>query len=119
MNITGLPMAERHSIADARRNLPALVRDAENGGTVVLTRRGEPVAVLIGCREFERLKEGRPGFFAAWRKFAESVDLVELALDPDELFGDIRGKETGREVWLPQSRRGQEDNDHGTHRARP
>ena len=93
-------MTEQHSIADARRNLPTLVRDAENGKAVALTRRGKPVAVLIGCREFERLNEGRLRFSAAWRNFAQDAGLVELALDPDELFGDIRGKEAGRDVWL-------------------
>ena len=43
------------SIAETRRNLPSLVREAENGRTVRLTRRGKPVALLIGQREFERL----------------------------------------------------------------
>ena len=88
-------MTEQHSIADARRNLSTLVRDAENGKAVALTRRGKPVAVLIGCREFERLNEGRLGFSAAWRNFAHDAGLVELALGPDELFGDIRGKKPG------------------------
>lgn len=93
-------MTERHSIAEARRNLPTLVRDAESGKAVELTRRGEPVAVLIGRREFERLTSGRRGFAHAWRDFAQSVDLAELALDPDELFGDARAEGTGREVRL-------------------
>ena len=83
-------MTEQHSIATARRNLPTLVREAENGTSVELTRRGEPVAVLIGRREFQRLTSGRRRFTAAWRSFAESVELAELALDPDELFGQMR-----------------------------
>ncbi len=93
-------MTEQHSIAEARRNLPTLVRGAENGKTVELTRRGEPVAVLIGHREFERLTSHRQGFSAAWRGFAESVELADLALDPDELFGDVREETAGREVRL-------------------
>ena len=93
-------MTEQHSIADARRNLPTLVRDAENGKAVELTRRGEPVAVLIGRREFKRLTAGRPTFTEAWRGFAESVELPELALDPDELFGDAREDGAGRDVRL-------------------
>lgn len=93
-------MTEQHSIADARRNLPTLIRDAENGKAVELTRRGEPVAVLIGRREFKRLTTGRPTFAEAWRGFAESVELAELALDPDELFRDVRDHGAGRDVRL-------------------
>ncbi|MDZ7669890.1 MAG: type II toxin-antitoxin system prevent-host-death family antitoxin [Gammaproteobacteria bacterium] len=38
-------MSDRHSIAEARSNLPRLVREAESGKAVELTRRGEAVAV--------------------------------------------------------------------------
>ena len=93
-------MNGQHSIADARRNLPTLVRDAENGKAVELTRRGELVAVLIGRREFERLTSGRRGFAEAYDGFAQSVGLAKLALDPDELFGVGREKDGGRDVRL-------------------
>ena len=93
-------MPGRHSIAEARRNLPSLVRDAENGRAVELTRRGEPMAVLIGLREFKRLTSRRRGFGDAYREFATSVGLDGLALDPDELFGDVRDEAPGREVRL-------------------
>lgn len=93
-------MTDRHSIAEARRNLPSLVRDAENGKAVELTRRGEPVAVLIGCREFERLASGRRGFADTYRESTNTVDVAGLALDPDELFGDVREDTFGRDVRL-------------------
>ena len=93
-------MADRHSIAEARRNLPSLVREAENGKIVELTRRGETVAVLIGCREFERLSSQRRSFGDAYREFESSVEFAGLALDPDELFGEVREETAGREVWL-------------------
>ena len=93
-------MTDRHSIAEARRNRPSLVREAESGKAVELTRRGAPVAVLIGRREFERLSSGRPGFGDAYREFASAVGLEGLALDPDELFADVREKTAGREVRL-------------------
>ena len=93
-------MTDRHSIAEARRNLPTLVRDAEKGKAVELTRRGEPVAVLIGCREFERLSSQRRSFGDAYREFASTVQLAALALDPDELFGNVREETAGREVRL-------------------
>ena len=40
-------MGKRQSIAEARNNLPTLVREAESGKPVELSRRGESVAVLI------------------------------------------------------------------------
>lgn len=93
-------MTEKHSIADARRNLPRLIREAENGKTVELTRRGEPVAVLVGHRHFKRLAGKRRGFAAAYREFLETTDLSELDLDPDELFEGVRDRSPGRDVPL-------------------
>lgn len=100
VNIQVRAMADRHSIAEARRNLPSLVRDAESGKVVELTRRGEPVAVLVGHREFERLSAGRQSFANAYREFVSMVGLEGLALDPDELFGDLRDRTPGRDVRL-------------------
>ena len=83
-------MTEKHSIAEARRNLPRLIRDAEQGKTVELTRRGKLVAVLIGRGEFERLAAGRRGFCDAYADFVTSVDITALALNPDEIFQGVR-----------------------------
>ncbi|WP_428099780.1 type II toxin-antitoxin system Phd/YefM family antitoxin [Candidatus Rariloculus sp.] len=91
-------MAEKHSIAEARRHLPRLVREAEHGKTVELTRRGAPVAVLVGHRTFERLSAGRRAFVEAYREFVEAVDLSELAIDPDEVFEGARDATPGRDV---------------------
>ena len=95
-SIAGAGMTEKHSIAEARRNLPRLVREAERGRTVELTRRGDPVAVLVGCRTFERLAAGRRGFAEAFREFEAAVDLADLAFDPDELFAGARDTAPGR-----------------------
>ncbi len=83
-------MDGRDSIADARRELPRLVREAESGQTVGWTRRGEPVAVLIGHRSFERPRAGRVDFTQACRRFAAEVDVSKLAIDPDALFTGAR-----------------------------
>ena len=100
MNITGEPMTDRHSIAEARRNLPALVREAENGKEVELTRRGEPVAMLISHRTFKHLTSIRRGFVAAYRDFTTNIDVSNLELNPDELFGDVREEIGGRDIRL-------------------
>ena len=93
-------MARQHSIAEARNSLPSLVREAESGKTVELTRRGEPVAVLLGRRQYERLTSEYRRFSQAYEDFAQEVDLGELALDPDELFSGARDDLQGREVKL-------------------
>ena len=93
-------MAKRHSIAEARNSLPTLVREAESGKAVELTRRGEPVAVLIGRRQYERLTMRYRGFSKAYREFKREVDLDELGIDPDELFAGARDDGRGREVDL-------------------
>jgi len=59
-------MSRRYSIAEARIRLPRIVDQAEAGIEVELTRRGQPVAVLVSCREFERL-QGKGVFAAADR----------------------------------------------------
>jgi len=93
-------MSERHSIAEARRNLPTLIRKAESGKAVELTRHGESVAVLLGHRMFERLCAGRRGFVEAYQDFTNAVDLSELAFDPEELFEGARDTTPGRDVRL-------------------
>lgn len=90
-------MDEQHSIAEARIQLPRLVREAEAGKAVELTRRGEAVAVLIGRQQYERLVERSRRFSDAWDAFARDVDLEHLEIDPDEVFAGVRDRTSGRE----------------------
>jgi prevent-host-death family protein len=100
MYIWRCAVAKQHSITEARNSLPSLVRAAESGKAVELTRRGEPVAVLIGRRQYERLILKYRGFSAAYEDFTREFDLDELAIDPDELFAGARDQSHGREVAL-------------------
>lgn len=93
-------MGEQHSIAEARSNLPGLIRKAESGEAVELTRRGEGVAVLIGRRQYERLVSRSQRFSEAWDAFARTVELADLEIDPDEVFADVRDDAPGRGVGL-------------------
>lgn len=45
----------KYSIAEAQRNLLAMVRAAERSGSVLITRHGQVVARLVSEREFQRL----------------------------------------------------------------
>jgi prevent-host-death family protein len=92
-------VAKRRSIAEARAHLPSLVRDAESGEAVELTRRGEPVAVLIGRKQYARLTS-KHRRFEAYEKVARDFDLVELGIDPGDVFSDARDETRGRQVRL-------------------
>ena len=100
MNIADESMTDRHSIAEARRNLPALIREAENGKEVELTRRGEPVTILISHRAFKHLTSIRRGFVTAYRDFTTNIDVSNLELNPDELFKDVREETAGHDIRL-------------------
>jgi prevent-host-death family protein len=88
-------MAKRVSIADARDNLPALVRSAEQGEPIELTRRGKLVAVLVSSSEYQKLT-GPPDLWAAIQKFRAEHDLSDLHVE--EVFADVRDRTPGREV---------------------
>ena len=94
------PMVGRRSIAEARNSLPTLVREAEAGHAVELTRRGEPVAILVGRREFEQLVARRRGFAELYDSFRREFDLVEVNIDPAAVFDGLRDDTRGRDVAL-------------------
>lgn len=93
-------MTKIRSIADARKNLPRLIRDAESGEAIELTRRGESVAVLISRQEYERLHSPIRRFSEAWDTFIGEIDLAELEIDPSEVFDRVRASDAGRKVEL-------------------
>lgn len=86
----------RLSIAEARRNLAAVVRSVEKGDVVEVTRRGEPVAIVLSAREYEGLTRGSGDLWEAIRAFRESTDLKSLRLD--EAYRDVRDRSPGRKV---------------------
>ncbi len=89
-------MAHTYSIAEARHNLAAIVHELDRGTTVELTRRGEPVAVLLSMRAYRRLNAPRSGFWEAYQAFRQAFPLVELDIAP-EVFADVRDQTSGRE----------------------
>jgi len=84
-----------HSIAEARSKLPSLIRKAEQGIAVMLSRRGKQVAVLLGWREYERLTSEYDGFSSAFDRFKHRVNFRELAINPEEIFTPERNDKRG------------------------
>ena len=91
-------MTVTYSVSDARRNLPKLIRDAEIGEETHITRRGETVAVILGRRDYDRLKSGPGGFMQAVREFRESLDPEDLDFDLDEFLEGLRDPSPGRDI---------------------
>jgi prevent-host-death family protein len=90
-------MSPRYSIAEARSRLPTIVDQAESGLEVELTRRGQPVAVMVSRREFERLRGRRQHFGDAYRRFIEAYPLDDIGLEPD-FAASARDRTPGRRV---------------------
>lgn len=89
-------MAKRYPISEARNNLPNLVREVEHGPPVELTRRGQPVAVLLSINEFQRLTSGKKDLWSAIQDFRARHDLS--GLDIDQIYADVRDHSPGREI---------------------
>jgi prevent-host-death family protein len=94
-----LGMGHRYSIAEARSQLPTIVDQAESGFEVELTRRGQPVAVVVSWREFERMRGRRQHFGDAYRRFLATYALDEVGVEAD-FASSIRDKTRGRDVAL-------------------
>jgi prevent-host-death family protein len=92
-------MPTRVSVAEARQNLPRLIQSAERGRVVEITRRGEPVAVLISAGRFQSLSGERPSFSAAVAAVRERHGVFELGIGDAELAG-LRDRSPGRNVEL-------------------
>jgi prevent-host-death family protein len=90
-------MLKKYSIAEARQDLAAIVKELEQQPAIQITRRGQPVAVLVSAREFERLSAKTTGFWEAYTIFREQADLAKDGL-PKSFFEDLRSQESGREV---------------------
>jgi prevent-host-death family protein len=86
------------SISNAREHLPTLVRDAERGHTVTLTRRGKPVAVLISTERYRTHTKSKVSFGKALLHFRAEFDLEEL--DIGSIYEDVRDRSGGRLVEL-------------------
>ena len=89
--------ATKVSVAEARRNFARLIRRAQQGKAIEITRRGESVAVLLSASEYLSLTGDRPSFVEAIDRIRKRLDVNELEIG-DEEFAGLREKSPGREV---------------------
>jgi prevent-host-death family protein len=83
------------SIAEARAKLSGLIREAEEGEAVQITRWGAPVAVLVSAARYQKLAHGRPPFGVALDTFLEGIELAKVGLEEGEFLG-LRERGPGR-----------------------
>ncbi len=91
-------MHKSYSIAEAKNRLSTVVRVAEQVGPVELTRRGLPVAVVIGREDYERMNEPRATFQEVLRDLRHAQEHDPVDLDPDEIFEGVEDRSPGRDV---------------------
>jgi prevent-host-death family protein len=92
-------MRQKYSIAQARAPLASIIHQVEAGTPVELTRRGKTVAVMLSCRDYERLS-GRPvSFKDTCDAFLKKYDLKKIGIGKRFLVG-IRDMGPGRKVRL-------------------
>jgi len=85
------------SIAEARNDLSGVVREAEAGRPVTLSRRGRPVAVLVSAQQYERMAGRRMGLAAAIQRFRTE----HAAVLDDSDWLPPRDCAPGRTPWQP------------------
>ncbi len=95
-------MQTQYSIAEARNKFAALIRKVEESEKPVqVTRRGQPVAVILSAEEYKRLlaQQKKRDFwqaYEAWRQEWQH-EILDQDIDP---FADVRDRSPGREVDL-------------------
>ena len=89
-----------YSIAQARDQLSRVVREAERGEPVELTRRGRPVAVVVAIDRYRRLRGERRDFWDAYQGWLERTGWRDPEREdgiPEDFFAAVRDRTTGRE----------------------
>ena len=87
------------SVAEARQHFARLIKRAQQGKAIEITRRGEPVAVLVSAAEYSAITGDRPSFIDAARQVRERLGVDGLDIG-DSDFEGLREESPGREVSL-------------------
>ncbi len=91
--------ATKVSVAEARQHFARLIKRAQQGKTIEITRRGEPVAVLLSATKYSAITGEPSSFIDAMRQVRERLEVDELEIG-DEEFEGLREQSPGREISL-------------------
>jgi len=104
MAILEVSMTKTYSIATARDQFATLVRQIEeNDQPVQVTRRGQPVAIILSVEEYDRLvrHQPEPDFWQAYLEYKERWQDVQMDIE-DDIWEGVRDRTPPREdnPWL-------------------
>ncbi len=85
-------MSKVVNVVEAKNKLTQLIRRVERGDDVTITKNGEPAAMLISIKTYERLRRQ-----AAANRLRELRDaLKDSGLDAQEIYQESRRQLEGR-----------------------
>ncbi len=87
------------SVTEARQHFARLIKQTQQGKTIEITRRGEPVAVLLSASQYAAITGERSSFIDAMRQVRERLGVDELEIGDAEFEG-LREESPGREISL-------------------
>ena len=90
-----------YSIAEARNQFTTLIRRAEREQELMqVTRRGQPVAVILSMNEYKRLATRQPetDFWQAYLNWREEWQVDEWDDDGFDPFADVRDRTPVKDV---------------------
>jgi prevent-host-death family protein len=87
------------SVAEARQNFAHLIKRAEHGSAIEITRRGQSVAVLLSAAEYVAITGDRPSFIEAARQVRDRMGVDQLGIGDADVDG-LRDRSPGREISL-------------------
>jgi len=82
--VTEAAMAEAQ-LREVKAGFSAVVERAIGGEATVVTRHGQPVAVVVGYAEWQRLQERKPSFADHLLAFPAGIDLERDPSPPREI----------------------------------
>lgn len=88
-------VSQKYSVAEARKRLPALIRKVESGPHLELTRRGEPVAMLLSIEEYQHLIGEKLSFSTCLGEFLKQYEGL-TSKEHSEVFSKLRDTSKGR-----------------------
>ena len=91
--------ASKVSVAEARQNFARLIKRAEHGRPIEITRRGEPVAVLLSASDYAAMTGERASFMEAANAVRARLGVADLDIGESD-FDDLREKSPGRGIDL-------------------
>ena len=89
-------VVNEYPIVEAK-DQPKLVREAEAGHPVMVTRHGKPAAVLMSAARYEQLTASQRDSQSAVQEFKAQYRIDE---DLSDAFADVRDSSAGRAVEL-------------------